>query len=175
MARRQIEPDPEEEQRYFDEAMAGVTPLPPDHRVRLRTFLPPPPKPAEPYRPPPARRRDDDPDETEGDTGWLAKGVDRRELRKMRRGQYAPGRRLDLHGLTSREALGEVRQFLDVHRRAFRCVAIVHGRGNNSAHGRAVLKTETRALLRTHPAVLAYSDAPRDDGGSGAVYVLLRG
>lgn len=174
MARRQVEPDPEEEQRLLDEAMADVTPLPRDHRVRLRTFLPPPPRPTEPYRPPPARRRDDDPDETEGDTGWVANGIDRRELRKMRRGQYVPGRRLDLHGLTSREALREVRQFLELHRRVFRCVAIVHGRGNNS-NGRAVLKADTRAFLRTHPAVLAYTDAPRDDGGSGAVYVLLRG
>lgn len=174
MARRQFEPDPEEEQRQLDAAMADVTPLPPDHRVRLRTYLPPPPRPVEPYRPPPARRRDDDPDETEGDTGWVANGIDRRELRKMRRGQYVPGRRLDLHGLTSREALREVRQFIDLHRRAFRCVAIVHGRGNNSS-GRPVLKVETRAFLRTHPGVLAYTDAPRDDGGSGAVYVLLRG
>lgn len=158
----------------LDEAMADVTPLPPDSRVRLRTFLPPPPTPAEPYRPPPVRRRDDDPDETEDDAAWVANGIDRRELRKMRRGQYVPARRLDLHGLTSRDALREVRQFIDLHRRAFRCVAIVHGRGNNSP-GRAVLKVDTRAFLRTHPAVLAYTDAPRDDGGSGAVYVLLRG
>ncbi|MGC4084016.1 MAG: Smr/MutS family protein [Vicinamibacterales bacterium] len=174
MARRQIEPDPEEEQRHFDEAMAGVTPLPKDSRVRLRTFLTPPPTPREPYRPPPARRRDDDPDETDGDAGFVANGVDRRELRKLRRGQYVPGRRLDLHGLTSREAIREVRRFIDTNRRAYRCIVIVHGRGNNST-GRAVLKTDTRAFLRTHPAVLAYSDAPRDDGGSGAVYVLLRG
>ncbi len=174
MAVRQFEPDPEEEQRQLAQAMADVTPLPPDHRERLRTFLPAPPKPMEPYRPPPARRRDDEPDETEGDPGYLANGIDRRELRKLRRGQYLPGRRLDLHGLTAREALREVRQFIDLHRRAYRCLAIVHGRGNNSA-GRAVLKAEVRAFLRTCPAVLAYSDAPRDDGGSGAVYVLLRG
>jgi DNA-nicking Smr family endonuclease len=31
-----------------------------------------------------------------------------------------------------------------------------------------------RACLRQHPAVLAYADAPRTDGGAGAVYVLLR-
>jgi DNA-nicking Smr family endonuclease len=31
-----------------------------------------------------------------------------------------------------------------------------------------------RRFLRRHPAVLAYADAPRTEGGSGAVYVLLR-
>jgi DNA-nicking Smr family endonuclease len=37
-----------------------------------------------------------------------------------------------------------------------------------------ILKTRVRACLRQHPAVLAYADAPRTDGGAGAVYVLLR-
>jgi DNA-nicking Smr family endonuclease len=38
----------------------------------------------------------------------------------------------------------------------------------------SVLKTRVRQYLRHHPAVLAYADAPRAAGGSGAVYVLLR-
>ncbi|MFN8063448.1 MAG: Smr/MutS family protein [Vicinamibacterales bacterium] len=173
MAVRQFEPDPEEEQRLLDEAMADVTPLPRDERTLVHR-PPPVPQASQPYKPPPARRRDDEPDETEGDAGYVAHGVDRRELRKLRRGQYVPARRLDLHGLTSREALHEVRAFIDQHRGAYRCVAIVHGRGNHSP-GRAILKRDTRAFLRDHHAVLAYTDAPRDDGGSGAVYVLLRG
>jgi DNA-nicking Smr family endonuclease len=36
------------------------------------------------------------------------------------------------------------------------------------------VKTRVRDLLRTHPSVLAFADAPRSDGGAGAVYVLLR-
>ncbi len=166
--------DPDEERRHFDEAMADVTPLKKDHRVRVRQVAPVPAlKTREPYRTPPARSRDDEPDEVEGDTGYVANGVDRRELRKLRRGQYIPGRRLDLHGLTSREALAEVDQLIDGARRAYRAVAIVHGRGLHSK-GKAILRAAVRARLRAHPAVLAYADAPRDDGGSGAVYVLLR-
>jgi DNA-nicking Smr family endonuclease len=173
---RQYEPDPDEEQRHFDEAMADVTPLKKDHRVRVRVTAPPARtgRAAEPYRTPPTRSRDTDPDDSDGDTGYVAAGVDRRELRKLRRGQYLPGRRLDLHGLTSRSALREVKQFIETNRRAYRCVAIVHGRGLHST-GRAVLKADVRALLRGLRAVLAYTDAPRDDGGGGAVYVLLRG
>jgi DNA-nicking Smr family endonuclease len=174
VASRQFEPDPDEEQRHFDEAMSDVTPLKKDHRVRVRPSAPPPRVgPAAPYRPPPARSRDDEPDDVEGDAGFVTAGVDRRVLRKLRRGQYVPGRRLDLHGLTSTAALRQVGLFIEANRRAYRCVAIVHGRGLHS-RGKAVLRADVRALLRSHRAVLAYSDAPRDDGGSGAVYVLLR-
>jgi len=154
--------------------MADVTPLPKDHRVRLRTFLPPPPAPRQPYRPPPERSRDDEPEDTDGDSAHVAPGVDRRTLRKLRRGQYVAARHLDLHGTTSKEALAEVRRFIEQHRGAYRCVAIVHGRGLHST-GAPVLRTAVRALLRTLPGVLAFTDAPRDDGGAGAVYVLLRG
>ena len=174
MAASQFELDPDEEQRHFDEAMRDVTPLKKDHRSRVRPSPPPTPLPERPYRTPPARSRDDEPDETEDDAGYVADGVDRRELRKLRRGQYAVGRRLDLHGLTSKVALAEVTDFVSACKGAYRCVAIVHGRGLHSA-GRAVLKRDVRAFLRQHLAVLAYIDAPRDDGGSGAVYVLLRG
>lgn len=173
MASNQFELDPDEEQRHFDEAMTDVRPLKKDHRSRVRPASAITQPPQEPYRTPPARRRDDEPDETEDDAGYVAHGVDRRELRKLRRGQYAVGRRLDLHGLTSRVALAEVTDFVNACRGAYRCVAIVHGRGLHSA-GKAVLKNAVRASLRNQSAVLAYVDAPRDDGGSGAVYVLLR-
>lgn len=155
--------------------MADVVPLPKDHRVRVRALAPVPQPAAPSSRTPPARARDNEPDEIEGDTGYVGNGVDRRELRKLKRGAYVPGRRLDLHGLTSKAAVAEVRRFLDTTRRAFRCVAIVHGRGLHSEGNIAVLRTDVRQLLRGHRAVLAYADAPRDDGGTGAVYVLLRG
>jgi DNA-nicking Smr family endonuclease len=152
--------------------MADVVPLAKDHRGRFRPQAPVA-RPSQPYRPPPRRSRDDEPEED--DSGYVANGVDRRELRKLRRGSYVPGRRLDLHGMTSRSAVSAVERFIETNRRMFRCVAIVHGRGLHSDGNVAVLRGEVRSLLRTHRAVLAYTDAPRDDGGSGAVYVLLRG
>jgi len=154
--------------------MADVTPLRRDHRTRVR-----PSSPVasiidrEPRRVPPERSRDTDTNDSDSTGSHLAAGVDRRELRKLRRGQYVPGRRLDLHGLTGRAAVRAVATFIDSTRGAYRCVAIVHGRGLHSS-GKAVLKTEVRKFLCGHQAVLAYVDAPRDDGGSGAVYVLLR-
>ena len=174
VASRQLEPDPEDERTLWIAEVASVTPLRKDHRVRVRTMPPvSTPGPTEAYRTPPVRTRNTEPDETDGDAGYVSAGVDRRELRRLRRGQYAPGRRLDLHGLTRKSAVAQVDQFLESTRGVYRCVAIVHGRGLHSA-GKPLIKTDVRALLRSHAGVLAYSDAPRDDGGSGAVYVLLR-
>lgn len=109
------------------------------------------------------------------DASFAADGVDRREIRRLTRGEYVPADRCDLHGLTANAASAAVKRFLDASRRkGHRCVCVVHGRGLRSPGGVAVLKTRVRALLRLHTAVLAFADAPRADGGSGAVYLLLR-
>jgi DNA-nicking Smr family endonuclease len=113
--------------------------------------------------------------DTESDASFAAHGVDRREIRKLKRGEYVPADRCDLHGLTANAASAAVKRFLDTAcRNRHRCVCIVHGRGLRSPGGVAVLKVGVRALLRSHAAVLAFADAPRSDGGSGAVYLLLR-
>ena len=106
--------------------------------------------------------------------GYVAPGVDRRELRKIKRGDYVAGDVLDLHGQTAAEAVAKVKRFIDSRRNRHRCVCIVHGRGLHSKGNVSVLKTRVRQYLRRHPAVLAYADAPRTDGGGGAAYVLLR-
>jgi DNA-nicking Smr family endonuclease len=102
-------------------------------------------------------------------------GVDRREIRKLKRGDYPPGRHTDLHGLSGDDACARVARFLENSRHGgHRCVCIVHGRGLHSAGRAPVLRTRVREYLRSHRVVLAYADAPAADGGSGAVYVLLR-
>ena len=166
---RTTAPDPDVDD--FADAMADVVPLPPDARGRVRAApavtTRQSPKPPAPPSPGPG-------DESEAEEGYAAPGVDRRELRKLKRGDYAPGRRLDLHGQTAAEAAANVKQLIDSRRHLDRCVCIVHGRGLHSKGKVSVLKTRVRQYLRRHPAVLAYADAPRTDGGSGAVYVLLR-
>ena len=166
-------PDPDSDVDDFAEAMADVVPLAPDERGRVRAT----PAPSVPSRrkataPPTSPVTGDDgvgPEE-----GYVASGVDRRELRKIKRGDHAPGSALDLHGQTAAEAVASVKQFVDSQRHRHRCVCIVHGRGLHSQGNVSVLKSRVRQYLRRHPAVLAYADAPRTDGGSGAVYVLLR-
>ena len=120
-------------------------------------------------------RPSDDDTSTSADSAYVAPGIDRRELRKLKRGEYAIGRRLDLHGLKADEAIARVTRFIDNSRHSHhRAVSIVHGRGLHSNGGVAVLRARVRAGLKTHRAVLAFADAPPSDGGAGAVYVLLR-
>lgn len=149
----------------FAREMTDVVRLEPDPRGRVR----PTPRISSKLR-----RETPPPDSgSPPDDAFVAPGVDRRELRKLRRGDHAPGNRLDLHGMTAEEAIASVKRFIDSGH-GDRCVCIVHGRGLHSEGNVSILKTRVRDYLKRHPAVLAYSDAPRADGGSGAVYVLLR-
>src|SRR5678816_1193789 len=149
------------------EAMADVIPLAPDHRGRVRAV------PAVRQRPRAATAASSASaaghDDGEGvEEGYVALGVDRRELRKLKRGDYVAGDVLDLHGQTATEAVSSVKQFIERRRHRHRCVSIVHGRGLHSKENVSVLKTRVRQYLRRHPAVLAYANAPRTDGGGGA-------
>lgn len=51
---------------------------------------------------------------------------------------------------------------------------IVHGKGNGSRHRGPVLKQKLNYWLRQRDEVLAFCSARPVDGGTGAVYVLLR-
>ena len=107
-----------------------------------------------------------------------APGVDARLLRSLRRGDFSIQDRLDLHGLTQPEAKNALDRFLSDSRRARkRCVLIVHGKGLNSQDQLPVLKERMRGWLAQKSigkTVLAFATARPQDGGTGAVYVLLR-
>jgi len=106
---------------------------------------------------------------------YAADGVDRREIRKLRRGGHTVRARLDLHRMTSAEAGVRVAQFIENSRHArHRCVCVIHGKGLNSAGGTATLRERVREVLMRIPAVLAFAPARASGGGSGAVYILLR-
>jgi DNA-nicking Smr family endonuclease len=105
-------------------------------------------------------------------------GTDRNLMRSLRRGDFALQGRLDLHGMTQAQAKEAVDRFLsDSRRTGKRCVLIVHGRGLNSPDQIPVLKQQLKAWLsqkRLGSMVLAFATARPQDGGAGAVYVLLR-
>jgi DNA-nicking Smr family endonuclease len=105
-------------------------------------------------------------------------GLDPRLLRRLRRGEFAYQAHLDLHGMTTAEARGEVDAFLTrAYRAGKRCVLIIHGRGRNSKDQIPILKSKLTAWLARGQAarrILAFTSARACDGGVGAVYVLLR-
>ena len=150
----------------FAREMVDVARLGPDPRGRVRTT----PKISAPRQTQPPADHGDRPHDD-----FTAPGVDRREIRKLKRGEYDVGNRLDLHGMTAAEACTSVGQFIEQNRHGRRrCVCIVHGRGLHSKEHASVLKPRVRAYLSSHRSVLAFADAPRCDGGTGAAYVLLR-
>jgi DNA-nicking Smr family endonuclease len=165
--------DDDEDDEVFARAMAAARVVPFPRGVRERA-APRAPVALPPLTASPAGVDNADP-ASGPDVDFAADGVDRREIRRLKRGDYRPAVHCDLHGLTANAARAQVQQVLAASRREqHRCVCIVHGRGVRSPGGVAVLKARVRELLKSHPAVLAFADAPPSDGGSGAVYVLLR-
>lgn len=106
------------------------------------------------------------------------KGFSRAFMKRLKRGEFPVQDHIDLHGLTREEAETMVREFLvRSHRLGLRCVLIVHGRGLNSPESFPVLKEGLPVWLGRGTAkriVLAFATARPYDGGTGAVYVLLR-
>lgn len=118
-------------------------------------------------------------DPAEMETGdeliYLRPGVRRKVLRKLRRGQFSVHAQLDLHGMTVREAREALAEFLREARLSNRpCVRIVHGKGLGSPRGQPVLKQKLNHWLRQRDDVLAFCSARPVDGGTGAVYLLLK-
>ncbi|MHB8346716.1 MAG: Smr/MutS family protein [Acidiferrobacterales bacterium] len=121
----------------------------------------------------------DDYDPAEIETGeelaFVRPGVPQRVWRKLRRGQYVIQAQLDLHGCIVAVARELVAGFLrDARASGKRCVRIIHGKGLSSEGKLPVLKGKVNSWLRQKDEVLAFCSAPRQDGGTGAVYVLLR-
>ena len=106
---------------------------------------------------------------------YRAQGVQESVLRRLRRGHYRVDGNLDLHGYNRHQARLAVIDFLaECHARRWRCVRVVHGKGNGSPNSGPVLKAHVDSWLRRRKDVVAFCSAPSHDGGTGAAYVLLR-
>ena len=149
-----------------------------DDRVHTR------PKPARPRR----SRQDDTPRESDGtlsddyalpDAGeaeelfFARPGLQPRMIKRLRQGKVDIRADLDLHGMVVDEAREAVAEFLAYCSESrIRGAIIIHGKGYRS--GTARLKSMVNRWLRQHPAVLAFCSAQPRDGGTGAVYVLIK-
>lgn len=101
--------------------------------------------------------------------------VSRRTLRRLARGAFSVQDEIDLHGMTVSEAKTHLAEFIERCARNGRlCVRIIHGKGRGSGHRGPVLKASVNSWLRRWDVVLAFISARQVDGGTGAVYVLLK-
>ena len=113
--------------------------------------------------------------ERDGEQLFVRPGLQQKQVRRLRRGQIPIAAEADLHGTRIHEARELLEEFLrDCRAEGLRCVRVIHGKGLGSRDGHAVLKWEVDSWLRQHDGVMAFCTAQPRDGGTGAVYVLLK-
>lgn len=106
---------------------------------------------------------------------FLRPGLARTVLKDLRRGRWVVQDQLDLHGATRDEARVLLADFLAAClRRHLRCARVIHGKGLRSPGREPVLKGLVAGWLMNRAEVLAFCQARVQEGGAGAVIVLLR-
>ena len=115
------------------------------------------------------------PEETGEEVFWCRDGLQRKVQRRLRTGQMPVEAAIDLHGMRVEEARTALGTFLHTALgRGCRCVRVVHGKGLRSPGGEGVLRQKVQRWLSRRQEVLAFASCPSHDGGTGAVYVLLK-
>ncbi|MBK6008642.1 Smr/MutS family protein [Ramlibacter ginsenosidimutans] len=172
----------EVERNLFQRAAGKVAPL----REHGRVHHPP-----EPVAPVAAQRQLDDQrvlkeaisDEFDASTllevdealSFRRPGVGIDVARKLRRGYWSIQAEIDLHGLRTDDAREALASFVrEAVRQGLRCVRVVHGKGLGSPGKTPVLKGKVHGWLVQKDEVLAFVQARGDEGGAGAVVVLLK-
>ncbi len=104
-------------------------------------------------------------------------GVQNGVFRKLKQGRYEAEARLDLHRMSVERARREVFEFFEeAQRLGLRTVLLIHGKGESRADQEraSILKGCCQAWLPQMDCVMAFHSARPQQGGTGAVIVLLR-
>jgi DNA-nicking Smr family endonuclease len=102
-------------------------------------------------------------------------GIGTDVTKRLRKGDWSIQGEIDLHGLRREEAREALAEFMrDAFRRGWRCVRVVHGKGLGSPGKTPVLKGRVQSWLIQKNEVLAFVQARGDEGGAGALVVLLK-
>jgi DNA-nicking Smr family endonuclease len=113
--------------------------------------------------------------ETDEALSFRRPGIGPDVARKLRRGHWSIQSEIDLHGLRTDDAREALARFLrEALRQGQRCVRVVHGKGLGSPGKTPVLKGKVHGWLVQKNEVLAFVQARGDEGGAGAVVVLLK-
>jgi DNA-nicking Smr family endonuclease len=100
--------------------------------------------------------------------------IPRHRLNQLKRGEICPQARLDLHGFRPDEARERLCDFLEKQlQMQHRCVLIIHGKGSRGGEA-PILKNLVHHWLPQISLVMAYHSAIPRDGGTGAIYVLIK-
>lgn len=112
--------------------------------------------------------------DTDDELSYRRSGIGTDVTQKLRKGHWSLQGQIDVHGLRSDEAREALGQFIrDAHKRGWRCVRVVHGKGLGSPGKTPVLKSKVQRWLVQKNEVLAFVQAKGSEGGAGALVVLL--
>ncbi|MCU7835544.1 MAG: Smr/MutS family protein [gamma proteobacterium symbiont of Taylorina sp.] len=102
-------------------------------------------------------------------------GLQLKTQKQLRQGKIPVDDHLDLHGLTISEARETLLEFIDfAQKQQIRCIRLVHGKGYRADTNKPILKNMVNSWLRQHSAILGFSSTQAKDGGTGALYILLK-
>lgn len=110
--------------------------------------------------------------------------------KKLKQGKVKPEGKIDLHGMTCVEAHEKLFSYLErAQRGGKRVILVITGKGGPRKQGYADIRYEdfesSRGVLRREvpmwlsggamrPMIVSFQDARQNDGGSGALYVVLK-
>ncbi len=124
------------------------------------------------------KRNDSEPQHLHALEHGKAAGVDKRTMEKLRRGKLQLEGRLDLHGMTQEQAHRALVRFIDTgYSQGRRCVSVITGKGTRLSGEIGVLRQMVPLWLNQpglRSKIIAFSHAPKNEGGEGALYVLLK-
>jgi DNA-nicking Smr family endonuclease len=102
-------------------------------------------------------------------------GVAAKQLKQLAAGELKIDQTMDFHGHTLDDLYNKLCPGIEqACQMGKRVLLIIPGKGCLSAQRPALLKNYLNQSLRHNPNVLAFHSAKPADGGSGAIYVLLK-
>jgi len=115
-----------------------------------------------------------------------APGLDRSSAIKLAKGKFTIQRKLDLHGMTQRQAHAALIDFIQTSfNDRKRNLLVITGKGRSKGEDEVARYEKREGILKNivpkwldesplRGLVLAFTTSQRRDGGAGALYVLLR-
>lgn len=105
---------------------------------------------------------------------YTNQAIPRKRLRELKNGEIRWEARIDLHGFRPDDAQRVLCEFIEQKYQAGnRCLLIIHGKGGRLGE-EPVIKNHVNHWLKQLSHVLAFHSAIPRDGGTGALYVLLK-
>ena len=103
------------------------------------------------------------------------KSVDKRLQLKLKNGDIAYQAKIDLHGMLVKQAREKLVYFLQTSQQmGLKCVLVIHGKGENTETNIGQIKKQIPYWLENLDCILSFTSALPKDGGTGAMYILLR-